>query len=215
MYPAGSGPRAPRIRGEESTKAGAGVSLTRSALRVARHDACSSAPWTFVRREEQDMIREANPNQSRTIALIVVLVGALLAMGVAVAKLVDRSEFATREPASVASAERVVRQPQQVAAATPSGPPASVIAKCNELAAQARRDNTRILRDGVVGGAVGAGVGAAGGAIADGGEGAGKGAGIGALVGAAAGALYGLNEENRRSEQATAAYQQCMASRGY
>jgi hypothetical protein len=136
-------------------------------------------------------------------------------MGVAVAKLVDRSEFATKEPATVASAERVVRQPQQVAAATQSGPPASVIAKCNELAAQTRRDNTRILRDGVVGGAVGAGVGAAGGAIADGGEGAGKGAGIGALVGAAAGALYGLNEENRRSEQATAAYQQCMASRGY
>jgi hypothetical protein len=57
-------------------------------------------------------------------------------------------------------------------------------------------------------------VGAASGAIADGGKGAGKGAGIGAIVGATAGALYGLNEENKKSERAQAAYRECVARQG-
>ncbi len=90
-----------------------------------------------------------------------------------------------------------------------------MIEDCNHYAAQATRDTGRIAKDGLVGGAVGVGVGAASGAIADGSKGAGKGAGIGAILGATAGALYGLNEENQRTEAARAAYAECMARRGY
>lgn len=88
-----------------------------------------------------------------------------------------------------------------------------MVEDCNAYAAGAR-DNMRIVKNGAIGGALGAGVGAAGGAIADGDDGIGKGAGIGALVGAAAGALYGLNEENRKSEAARAAYADCIARGG-
>ena len=92
-------------------------------------------------------------------------------------------------------------------------PSPEAIENCNLYAAEAR-DNMRIAKNGLVGGAVGAGVGAAGGAIADGGKGAGKGAGIGAIVGLTAGALYGLNEENQKSERAQEAYRECIARRG-
>jgi len=88
-----------------------------------------------------------------------------------------------------------------------------VIEDCNQYAAAAR-DNMRIVKDGAIGGAVGAGVGAAGGAIADGGSGAGKGAGIGAVVGVVGGALYGLTEENKKSERSREAYAECVARRG-
>jgi hypothetical protein len=37
---------------------------------------------------------------------------------------------------------------------------------------------------------------------------------IGALVGAAAGAMYGLNEENKKSDAARAAYANCIARGG-
>ena len=94
-------------------------------------------------------------------------------------------------------------------------PTQSAVDDCNHLAAQAARDTGAIVRDGAIGGAIGAGVGAAGGAIADGGDGAGKGAGIGALAGVAAGTLYGLDQENSRTEAARLAYRQCMAKRGY
>ena len=90
-----------------------------------------------------------------------------------------------------------------------------MIEDCNRYAAQAKRDTGRIAKDGLVGGAVGVGVGAASGAVAGGSKGAGKGAGIGAILGATAGALYGLNEENQRTEAARAAYSECMARRGY
>jgi len=89
----------------------------------------------------------------------------------------------------------------------------AIVEDCNRYAAQAR-DGARIAKNGAIGGVVGAGVGAAGGAIADGGKGAGKGAGIGALVGITAGALYGLNEENRRSDAAREAYADCIARGG-
>jgi hypothetical protein len=92
-------------------------------------------------------------------------------------------------------------------------PAPEVIENCNQYAAAAR-DNLRIVKDGAIGAAVGAGVGAAGGAIADGGSGAGKGAGIGAVVGVVSGALYGLNEENQKSERAREAYSECIARRG-
>lgn len=93
-----------------------------------------------------------------------------------------------------------------------SRPAPEVIEDCNQYAASAR-NNMRIVRDGAIGAAVGAGVGAAGGAIADGGSGAGKGAGIGAVVGVVSGALYGLNEENRKSERGREAYAECIARR--
>ena len=96
-----------------------------------------------------------------------------------------------------------------------AAPARAVVEDCNRYAEEARRDTGRIVQNGVVGGAVGAGAGAAGGAIADGGKGAGKGAGIGAIVGGAVGALYGLNEENKKSDAARAAYADCLARRGY
>jgi len=105
--------------------------------------------------------------------------------------------------------EADARAPGQ--AAVRSAP--EVVEDCNRYAAAAR-DNMRIAKDGAIGGAVGAGVGAAGGAIADGGKGAGKGAGIGAVVGVVGGALYGLTEENQKSERAREAYAECMARRG-
>jgi hypothetical protein len=92
-------------------------------------------------------------------------------------------------------------------------PAARVVEDCNQYAAAAR-NNMRIVKDGAIGGAVGAGVGAAGGAIADGGSGAGKGAGIGAVVGVVGGALYGLTEENKKSERSREAYAECVARRG-
>ena len=91
-----------------------------------------------------------------------------------------------------------------------SEPAPDVIENCNQYAAAAR-DNKRIAKDGAIGAAVGAGVGAASGAIADGGDGAGKGAGIGAVLGVVSGALYGLNEENKKSESAREAYSDCIA----
>jgi len=100
--------------------------------------------------------------------------------------------------------------PSTVAVARPT---AEVIENCNLYAAEAR-NNSRIARDGLIGGAVGAGVGAAGGAIADGKDGIGKGAGLGALLGVTAGALYGLNEENQKSERARQAYSECLARQG-
>lgn len=151
------------------------------------------------------MTHESNPWK---IALIGITGGAmLLGVGVAIANLAEDGGESREEPSGAASAAPAARASARA--------PAEVVEQCNLYAAQARRDTNRIVRDGVVGGAVGAGVGAAGGAIADGGDGAGKGAGIGALVGAAAGTLFGLSEENRKSEQAMAAYQQCMARRGY
>lgn len=155
------------------------------------------------------MTREENAWKTAVLAAIGTML--LIGVGLAVANVAldadEAKEQARRAPAVSAPAPQ-----QRVASA---GVPARVVEDCNQYAAQTRRDTGRIVRDGVVGGAVGAGVGAAGGAIADGGEGAGKGAGIGAIVGAAAGTLFGLNEENRKSDQATAAYQQCMARRGY
>jgi uncharacterized protein YcfJ len=147
------------------------------------------------------MTRERNPWK---IALLSITGGVLmLGVGAAVANLAEDESSESREESS------------RAAPAVSTRAPTEVVEHCNQLAAQARRDPNRILRDGVIGGAVDAGVGAAGGAIADGGDGAGRGAGIGALVGAAAGTLVGLNEENRKSELAMAAYQQCMARRGY
>ena len=109
----------------------------------------------------------------------------------------------------------VGRQGAPVAAAPVANPAPAVVEDCNRYAAEAQRDVGRIAKNGVIGGAVGAGAGAAGGAIADGGKGAGKGAGIGAIVGGTVGALYGLNEENKKTEAGRAAYADCLARRGY
>ena len=110
--------------------------------------------------------------------------------------------------------DRPASRSESRAASAEARPSRAVIEDCNVYAANAARDNMRIVKDGAIGGAVGAGAGAVGGAIADGDDGLGKGAGIGALVGATAGALYGLNEENRKSEAARAAYAACVARGG-
>lgn len=94
-----------------------------------------------------------------------------------------------------------------------SQPPPRVVEDCNQYAAS--RDNSRVVRDGVVGGLLGAGAGAAAGAVVDKRHSVGRGAGIGALVGAAAGTLYGINEENKKTEAARAAYGECLARNGY
>lgn len=144
------------------------------------------------------------PNPWRTGVIVgAALVLVFIATGAVLAYLDD----AEPEPSAAVSDART-----DVAAAPP--PPVAV-EDCNQHAAAVRRDAGEIAKDGLLGGAVGAGVGAAGGAIAKGGEGAGKGAGIGALVGVVGGTLYGLNEENQRSEAAARAYQECMERRGY
>jgi hypothetical protein len=127
-----------------------------------------------------------------------VLVGVVGLVGAVVAGI----RYASDERADRVAAESVARR-------------SAAIADCNRFAAQTARDTGKIVKHGVVGGAIGAGVGAAGGAIVDGDDGIGKGAGLGALLGATAGTLHGLSEENRRSEQARAAYADCMARNGY
>jgi hypothetical protein len=152
------------------------------------------------------MATQEMTNPWKIAAFVIGLAAVQLAVGVIVASRIDNAD---EQPAARSSAA------QGAPARTATSAPQRVVEDCNAYAAAAERDKTRILRDAVVGGAAGAGVGAAGGAIADGGEGAGKGAGIGAIVGATAGTLYGLNEENKKSEAARTAYQQCMARRGY
>ena len=142
---------------------------------------------------------EARSNPWKT-ALIALAIG-VPALGLAFvggSRMVGKSE-----PAAARSVARSEARPSP-----------AVVEDCNVYASGIARDNMRIAKNGAIGGAVGAGVGAAGGAIADGDDGIGKGAGIGALVGAAAGAMYGLNEENRKSEAARAAYADCIARGG-
>jgi hypothetical protein len=137
-----------------------------------------------------------------------------MATGAVIAYLQDdptEAEIAAEAPAAETAPATAAGPPPPVA----SAPPASVVEDCNRYAAAADRSEGEIAKKGLLGGALGAGVGAAGGAIADGGEGAGKGAGIGALVGAVGGSLYGLNEENQRTEAARAAYRDCLERQGY
>ena len=144
----------------------------------------------------------SNPWRTAVLA-IAVLVCTFLAIGAGAIALRKLGPL-THSSVSSARAARPLANPAPAA-----------IEDCNQYAEQAKRDTGRIVKNGVIGGAVGAGAGAAGGAIAKGGEGAGKGAGIGAIVGGVVGTLYGLNEENKKSEAARAAYSQCMARRGY
>ena len=140
----------------------------------------------------------SNPWKITTLALVIGLPA--LVLGAAV--IANLSEDSGQEA------------PPAVSSASPSP---DAIDDCNQYAAAVRegKDLGRIAKDALIGAAAGAGVGAAGGAIVDGGSGAGKGAGVGAVVGAAAGTAYGLNEENRKSEEARRAYRECMAKRGY
>ena len=92
------------------------------------------------------------------------------------------------EPAEIAAEAAA---PRPAAAPTPqvaSAPPASIVEDCNRYAAAADRNEMEIAKDGLLGGAI---------------------------VGAAGGTLYGLNQENQRTEGARYAYQECMARRGY
>lgn len=152
---------------------------------------------------DRSSVSSSNPWRTAVIAGVVAAV-VFIATGAVVAYL---QEDETASPTSTTDAQST----PDVA----SAPPPTAVEDCNRHAAEARRDAGEIAKDGLVGGAIGAGVGAAGGAIAKGGKGAGKGAGIGALVGAVGGTLYGLNEENRRSEAAAQAYRECMDRRGY
>jgi uncharacterized protein YcfJ len=138
-------------------------------------------------------------------------IAAVIGIPVAVLAFAGAARLIQNQPEQEAQAQARAARPARVAAARPAP---RVIEDCNAYATEQARDNMRILKDGAIGGAVGAGVGAAGGAIADGGSGAGKGAGIGAVVGAVGGALYGLNEENKKSDRARQAYAECIARRG-
>lgn len=136
-----------------------------------------------LRREGQ------NPWKLATFVIAGTLAGAI-ASGIVVAKVRD----ANSEPPAVAV---VTEQPQRE--------------DCSRYAAATRTDAKRVVKTGLFGTAVGAGLGAAGGAIIDGGHGAGKGAGVGALIGAAGGTVYGLNEESKKKDAASQAYQACLA----
>ena len=121
---------------------------------------------------------------------------------------------AAEQSAREAEASRAAAQARAEERARRAEERSRAIANCNRYAADMTRDNGHIVKNGAIGGAIGAGVGAAGGAILDGGKGAGKGAGLGALLGATAGAFEGLSEENKKNEQARAAYADCMARAG-
>ncbi len=154
--------------------------------------------------------KRSNPWKTGVIATGAALL-TLTCAGIAVATLSDLGE----EPADAVTASGTKAAPAASAPApAPAAPQRSASEICAHHLSSARRDNERVVKDGVLGGAVGAGVGAAGGAIADGGDGAGKGAGIGAVVGAVAGAARGLIEEDRKVEGAEAAYRECLARNG-
>jgi len=135
----------------------------------------------------------------------------LIGAGAVVAALYDDTPGDELNVAEHRSAPAVSREPSAPAAA-----PAAAVARedCSRYLNAARRDNTKVLKDGLVGGAIGAGLGAAGGAIADGGSGAGKGAGIGGLVGSVAGALNSNEKEREKVVAAERAYNECVARNG-
>ena len=155
-----------------------------------------------------------NPWKIATLAIV----GASAAAFVSAAGLgkVDGWNGSPAEESAQIEASAPVPQRAPAARVARAAEPASLYREredCERYALEAQRNNGRVVRDGVVGGVVGAGLGAAGGAIADGGNGAGKGAGIGALVGAAAGTFHGFDQEQRKTEQAQAAYKACLGRR--
>jgi len=162
-----------------------------------------------------------NPWKLTTIALA--LVGATaLATGLVVANWTGKANdkptatVAEKQPVVGTAAPRVASS--QTPTAAPGVPPQSVIAACNQAAANqaGHRDKTvDTVKDAGIGAIAGAAVGAAGGAIAGGGKGAGTGAAIGGLVGAGGGTLYGLNENQKHDQRYRDAYASCMRGRGY
>ena len=155
-----------------------------------------------------------NPWKIATVTIVAALSGALIS-GLVVAKVQSASSErdAAVEEAVEIEAE-VVAEVEPAPATTQPAPRQVPLEDCERYRWATKRDKGHIVRDGVMGAAVGAGLGAATGAIVDGGKGAGKGAGIGALVGVAGGSLYGLNQENRKTDQARRAYYACMDRRG-
>lgn len=143
--------------------------------------------------------------------LAVIASTALAATGIVIASAIDRLPAGENEAAVAADPSGQPAAAQARPAAQPAPQATAPVEDCSRYLAATDRDEKHIVRDGVLGAAIGAGVGAAGGAIADGGEGAGKGAGIGAVAGVAGGALYGLNQENQRTQAARNAYQDCLA----
>jgi hypothetical protein len=166
-----------------------------------------------------------NPWKLTTIALA--LVGATaLATGLVVAnwtgKANDKPAATVAEKQPVVGAAPGSAAPRVASSQTPTAapgvPPQSVIAACNQAAANqaGHRDKTvDTVKDAGIGAIAGAAVGAAGGAIAGGGKGAGTGAAIGGLVGAGGGTLYGLNENQKHDQRYRDAYASCMRGRGY
>jgi hypothetical protein len=162
-----------------------------------------------------------NPWKIATVTIVAALSGALIS-GLVVAKVQSaRSERNVAVEEAVEVEEEVVAEveptpePAPTQTATTQSAPGQVpLEDCERYRWATKRDKGHIVRDGILGAAVGAGLGAATGAIVDGGNGAGKGAGVGAVVGVAGGSLYGLNQENRKTEQARQAYYACMARRG-
>ncbi len=173
---------------------------------------------------EEARTQQSNPWKIATIAIVSSVVAAL-ASGVVVAQVTnakhDRADEATLEtpldaetPESEELAEQAEPVPVVIVQQQPAPRPAPMRVlrlNCQMYRPAADRKGGVVEKDSVLGAAVGAGLGAASGAIVDGGSGAGKGAGVGAIVGLAGGTLYGLNQENQRTQAARNAYHACKA----
>ncbi|MBW2269729.1 MAG: hypothetical protein JRH16_14245 [Deltaproteobacteria bacterium] len=168
-----------------------------------------------MRHDEQPL--QSNPWKLATIAILSAVTAALVS-GVVVAQVHEAkdAEAAADSPPELDVGAMTEPEPEPAkvvagAQAQPAPRPAVYRENCDKYAWAADRRGRHVARDGVMGAAVGAGLGAAGGAIASGGSGAGKGAGIGAIVGLAGGTLYGVNQENQRTQAARNAYHACLA----
>lgn len=168
---------------------------------------------------EEARTQQSNPWKTATIAIVASVVAAL-ASGVVVARVTDAKQSridaerleAEAEEATLAEEEAKDEAAPVVIVQQPAATKRTVVLEdCNKYLAAADRKGREVAKDSVLGAAVGAGLGAAGGAIVDGGSGAGKGAGVGAIVGLAGGTLYGLNQENQRTQAARNAYHACKA----
>lgn len=160
-----------------------------------------------------DSQKNPPPNHWKTAALAIGASVAILAGAGTVIAMMDD----TKPPASVAQPEATQPPSGPVTPAPVAQAPATMARAdtatedCDRYLAGTQRDNSGVIKDGLVGGAIGAGLGAAGGAIADGGDGAKKGAGIGGLIGGVASTLSSNEQERERVEAARAAYERCRA----
>ncbi len=161
-----------------------------------------------------DKRNESEANHWKTATLAIGATVAIIAGAGTVIAMMNEDEppASITQPAPAAPPSAPLPAPAPVAQAPEPVAQAEVAREnCDRYLAGATRDNSGVIKDGLVGGAIGAGLGAAGGAIADGGSGAKKGAGIGGLIGGVASTLSSNEQERERVEAARSAYERCRA----